>query len=135
MKTYFPSKRDLSLGIIIYLPIVILLAFCSAQQAWRAVIMMVPLTLFVFWLWFGTGYTVTDTDLKIKCGPIRTTILLDAISKIEKSTNPASSPALSFKRLEIQYGKFNKKVLISPKERESFLELLRNSCPNVNIKV
>lgn len=76
-------------------------------------IIFIPIVAFVAWLWFGTGYTVTEQDLKIKAGPIRQTISLQKITNLENTRNPISSPALSPDSLEIKFGD-GKFVIISP---------------------
>lgn len=45
------------------------------------------------------------------------------ISEVRPTHNPLSSPALSLDRLHVQYGPgFLKAVMISPADREGFLE-------------
>lgn len=96
-------------------------------------IIFVPIVGFVAWLWTGTGYTVTEEDLKIKSGPIRLTIPLEKITSLEHTRNPISSPALSLDRLEIKYAE-GKYAIISPLDKEGFINLVVKKCPKVTIK-
>ena len=77
-------------------------------------------------LFTRTHYTVADGELRVVSGPFRRTIPLSAITSIESSRNPLSSPALSLDRLKVSYG--NKKyVLISPADKTGFLSAIENS--------
>ncbi|WP_171258493.1 PH domain-containing protein, partial [Acinetobacter pittii] len=56
-------------------------------------------------------------------------ININDITRIEPTHNPLSSPALSLDRLKIYYRKDGRvaTVMISPKDKESFLNTLNNS--------
>ncbi len=58
-------------------------------------------------------------------------ININDITRIEPTHNPLSSPALSLDRLKIYYMKDGRvaTVMISPKDKEGFLNILRNN-PN-----
>ncbi|MFQ5610075.1 MAG: PH domain-containing protein [Woeseiaceae bacterium] len=43
---------------------------------------------------------------------------------MQPTRNPLSSPALSLDRLKITYGPKNRKVLVSPADKESFVQAL-----------
>ncbi|WOD64791.1 PH domain-containing protein (plasmid) [Niallia taxi] len=97
------------------------------------VIVGVGVPLLMIWTWLTTYYVVNETHLIIRYGPFKTTIPLEAIKSIQKTNNPISSPAPSLKRLEIQFNAFDS-VLISPKDRDAFMEYLSEHCPHVSIK-
>jgi membrane protein YdbS with pleckstrin-like domain len=73
------------------------------------------------WLLFSTSYRVDTQSLFVKSGPFSWTIPLAEIQSVEPSRSLISSPTLSLERLEIRYGN-GKSVLVSPADRESFLE-------------
>ena len=75
------------------------------------------------WLLYTTQYLVEDEVLKIQSGPFKWTIPITSISQVVETTNPRSSPALSLRRLEITYGE-SKTIMVSPKDREGFLEAI-----------
>jgi len=82
-------------------------------------------------MFFKTEYTVEGKKLKIKCGfftykPIE----IDEIKEITKSNNIISSPAASFDRIEIKYGKFEE-IIISPKDKFEFAKYLKSLNPNI----
>ncbi|QXB46205.1 PH domain-containing protein [Acinetobacter seifertii] len=76
---------------------------------------------------FSTHYVVENSTLVIKSLVFRWKINIDDIIQIEPTHNPLSSPALSLDRLKISYMKNGRvaKVMISPKDKEGFLNTLR----------
>jgi hypothetical protein len=80
---------------------------------------------------FSTYYVVENSTLVIKSLVFRWKINIDDIIQIEPTYNPLSSPALSLDRLKISYMKNGRiaKVMISPKDKEGFLNTLRKN-PN-----
>ena len=82
-------------------------------------------------MFLKTEYTIEDKKLKIKCGfftykPIE----INKIKEITKSSNIISSPAASFDRIEIKYGKFEE-LIISPKNKFEFAQYLTNLNPKI----
>ncbi|WP_216827555.1 PH domain-containing protein [Alkalihalobacterium elongatum] len=130
---HYPSEKDLWLGIIIWATVLFSLMMPILGREMIAFAIAIPIAGFMVWLWFGTGYLLTDKQLKIKYGPFNKTINIADISKINKTKNPLSAPALSINRLEIVYGKFYDFTLISPvEERQFILELLKEN-PNIQL--
>lgn len=85
------------------------------------------LVIFLIWmLVFSTYYVVENSTLVIKSLVFRWKINIDDIIQIEPTHNPLSSPALSLDRLKISYMKNGRgaKVMISPKDKEGFLNTL-----------
>jgi len=62
-----------------------------------------------------------------------TKIEIKSIRKIYRTNNPLSSPALSLDRLAIVYNKFDE-ILISPKERNQFIDELLKINPSIEIQ-
>jgi hypothetical protein len=82
-------------------------------------------------MFLKTEYTIEEKKLKIKCGfftykPIE----INEIKEITKSSNIISSPAASFDRIEIKYGKFEE-LIISPKNKFEFAQSLTNLNPKI----
>lgn len=63
----------------------------------------------------------------------KTKIDIKTIRKVYRTNNPLSSPALSLDRIAIVYNKFDE-VLLSPKEREEFINELLKINPNIEVK-
>jgi hypothetical protein len=98
----------------------------SALGGWRAVVGFAPLALvagLLLWMLFGTVYVVADGVLTIRCGPFVWRIPLAAIRRVQASRSVASSPALSLKRLQIDYGT-GESILVSPADRDGFLSAI-----------
>lgn len=61
---YFPSKRDLWLSLIVWIPLIgvfipiVWISFKHGQFDPVIAIIFVPIVAFVAWLWFDTGYIV-----------------------------------------------------------------------------
>ncbi len=82
---------------------------------------------FLVWIVIGTNYTLEGRNLVVRSGPFTWRIAIDQITSIEKATlfaRARSSPALSMDRLVITYGN-NKRLMISPADKEKFLADLR----------
>ncbi|WP_042076873.1 PH domain-containing protein [Acinetobacter nosocomialis] len=95
-------------------------------------LMIYSLVILVIWLpVFNTYYVVENNTLIIKSLVFGWKININDITQIEPTHNPLSSPALSLDRLKISYIKNGRiaKVMISPKDKEGFLNTLRKN-PN-----
>ncbi|GEA66274.1 hypothetical protein PA3_04320 [Acinetobacter pittii] len=77
----------------------------------------------------NTYYVVENNTLIIKSLVFRWKININDITQIEPTHNPLSSPALSLDRLKIYYMKDGRMatVMISPKDKEGFLNALHKS--------
>lgn len=102
-----------------------------AQEGWLRFIQGAFVVLgvigFLVWIVLGTNYTLEGRELIVRSGPFTWRIAIDQISSIEKPkgfVRAHSSPALSFDRLMVSYGN-NKRLMISPAEKEKFLADLR----------
>jgi len=71
---YFPSKQDWWLGLIIWGAVLLAPIMLLVQGLYFQLLICIPIGLFAGWIWFGTGYTITETELKLKSGPIRSRI-------------------------------------------------------------
>ncbi len=68
------------------------------------------------------NYVLTEDFLLVQSGVIRYRIPYSDIRKIEKSSNPLSSPALSLRRVKITRNKGF--ILVSPPDRDLFIQEL-----------
>lgn len=98
-----------------------------------ALLVMLPIAGFMIWFWYSTGYLVVDGYILIKYGPIKKRGPIKEISKISKTKNPLSAPALSMDRLEIIYGKHFDMALVSPERQQEFIDLLLRENPNIRL--
>ncbi len=81
---------------------------------------------FVWWPAWNTKYTVDDEYLSIRCLFLTWKIKRSEIQSISKTNNSVSSPALSLKRLKVDYVKEGepKFVLVSPRNQQAFCDAL-----------
>lgn len=119
----FQSKKDwwtypVFLGIIIAVFIPLFM-----DKDLTSLYIGVPVAGLILWIWFTTYYVIEENSLVVRSAFIHKIIPVYDIQSIRRTYNPLSSPALSLDRIEIQYG-HGKTVLISPENRESFLEEL-----------
>ena len=79
---------------------------------------------FPLWLLATTRYAVEPELLRIYSGPMRWVVPLREITRVARSRNPLSAPALSLDRLRIDYGN-GRWCLVSPADRDGFLRALK----------
>ena len=95
---------------------------------------LIPLLLIfglVVHLFLKTEYSIDENVLKIKCGFFTyPAVQIDDIREITHSSTLLSSPAPSFDRIEIKYGKFES-IVLSPKAKFEFATHLTQINPNI----
>ncbi len=139
-KTY-KSKVDLWIAIILVLIVVlgiyftILSIFFSASfkeglgLGITGILMILSVIIFL-----PVNYTLLESQLLIRFGLFRHKINYQDIKSVKKTFNLLSSPALSLKRIEIQYSKGIGFTLISPNDLESFVKDLSLKCPDLTLE-
>lgn len=90
---------------------------------------------FILHMFLKTEYGIVDKKLKIKCGLFmyKPIAILD-IKEITKTKNIIASPAPSFDRIEIKYGRFDT-IIISPKDKSSFVKDLTKINPDIKSNI
>ncbi len=74
-----------------------------------------------------------EETITIRSGPVKKCIFIRDIKQISNTKNPIAAHALSFDRLEIVYG-VHKTEIISPKDKEQFINLVKSKNPHIEIK-
>jgi Bacterial PH domain len=77
------------------------------------------------WILVSTKYTVSQAHVLIQSGPFRWCIAVPSITRIASTRSPVSSPALSLDRLRIEYDGGKKALMVSPLEREQFVQAVK----------
>jgi membrane protein YdbS with pleckstrin-like domain len=115
-------RSAVSLGLIAFLFLVfgITTALMVRAGALIGLTINAVVILLIIVLFKTTRYFLTEHGLEIRCGLYRQFIPWKDIRKVKYTSNPISSPAFSFKRIQIDYGIMGS-VLISPRTRESFM--------------
>ena len=139
VELYFPSKKDIWTSLLIWGPILICLGipFIDLESFFTSeglitIIIIAACVIPIAWMWFKTGYKIEDAKIKVQCGPFKWQVNIDDIQQIHKVKTLLSSPALSFDRLKITYGKYNE-ICLSPKDETDFLQLLMKENPRIKL--
>ncbi|UUS60583.1 MULTISPECIES: PH domain-containing protein [unclassified Acinetobacter] len=84
------------------------------------------LTVLILWWPFNTRYQITKTHLNIRSMFVRWRIPLVEIQRVSPSQDLSAAPALSIKRLKIEYVQEGKAkfVMVSPKDQQAFAQAL-----------
>ena len=137
---YFKSERSLGVAIFYFLlplggiTLFTLLSYINLHE--MRDFLIYPLCLIILadiifiWMWFDTGYMITDKQLKIKCSPFRMNIDLKTIKSIKHIRSYDKQPSFSFDRLQISGG-----TCISPKDKDQFLKIICEKCPGVKVDI
>lgn len=109
--------------------------FLTIRETLAMLALYIPLTLFILSIVFNTHYTITsDGKLKVFCGIFSfPTIEISDITHYKYTNNPISSPAASLKRLAL-YHNGRMLVIISPENRDLFIEVLKQCNPTLQSK-
>ena len=104
----------------------------NTQRIFGVLLLLITFA-WILHMFLTTLYTVDNTKLRIMSGffsykPIE----ISEIKRITKTNNIISSPAASFDRIEIHYGKF-KSIIISPKDKLNFCKDLNELNPEIKI--
>ncbi len=84
------------------------------------------------WLLVSTRYCLDTQHLAVRCGPFSWDIPLGQIRRVSRTRDPHSAPALSLRRLRVDYGE-GRSLLISPRDEAVFLAQLRSLLPGVDL--
>ena len=134
----FISRKDTLFSIIILGSVVFLSGFSILGVVFGWIentdfwilIPFAAITALFLWIYFGTHYIVTETELIYRSGPLRGRIQIDQIREIVKGKTlyAGIKPATASKGLIVRFGKYDE-IYISPDSNESFItEILeRNS--------
>ncbi len=90
---------------------------------------------FILHLFLKILYIIDEGKLIIKTGFIRyKPIDIKSIKKMAPTNSIVSSPAPSFDRIEIKYGKYDD-IIISPKDKQNFVKHLLKINPEINNEI
>ena len=133
----FPSRIDAWLAAVVLLAVLSPLAVVAVQGAGSGVEQVVVWAMALLPLLAGgllllpCRYTLAGDHLHIRCGLVRQRIAYRDITGIAPSRSILSAPALSLDRIQIDYGA--RRILISPRERQRFVDELRQRCQKARI--
>ena len=136
MITKYPSKVSYGLLLVVFVVFFSQLILNLTKNEINLNLILISLFLIIIFglithMFFKLEYIIEENKLKIKCGfftykPIE----IKDIKEITKSNSIISSPAASFDRIEIKYGKWEE-LIISPKDKFTFAKHLTNLNPKI----
>ena len=143
----YRPKRDLWVALIIILACLVELgmgisvlahAILSHQPA-----LLVPAALcggvglLLAWLWFGSSYELTETELVIRFGPLRFTLPLEGVIDVHATDRLKADfgwgLAWSLDRVRIRFRGRLLPFWISPDDKQAFLEDLMRVRPDLKV--
>lgn len=131
-------RSKVSYGLLIFIFLVfygpIIPGLIKGELNWsffRLIALLSLVFAFILLLFLNTQYTIDNKLLKIKCGVFSyKPIDIENIREISKTRSLISSPAPSFDRIEIKYGKLDH-IIISPEDKMNFAIDLTKINPNI----
>jgi len=89
---------------------------------------------FLGWLWFATYYTVDDTHIHYRSGPLRGKIAIAAIREVKRDTTlwVGFRPALARKGIIVKYNKYDD-IYFSPDSNDAFIKALLEVRPDIPV--
>ena len=132
----FPAARSTILLALTAIPPLIpfYMALRGDATAIVGLVALGPYLLVVgFTFWRPSYYRVTPTHLQIRVGFADFDIRLTRIRRVRPTWNPIASPAPSLRRVAIETDQ-GETVLVSPLDRDGFIALLRERCPQAVVE-
>ncbi len=141
----YPTKRDWWLMAILW-PLAIFFIYVTftvhTEQAapWMKVfatcffgIMSLLIIALVAWPGFII-YSLDPEYLTIKVGPFKSKVEITQIIEVYPTRNPLSAPAMSLDRLKIRISSSRFGALISPVNKQAFIEELAGYAPHLELR-
>lgn len=128
MRVVYKSKVDVWLLALVYgLSVLSAMPALYVGFSWIALIVLLFIVSFITLLVFGIKYVIEGELLYIhySCFHVET-VNINKITRISATRNPISAPAASIDRICIEYD--NGTVVISPKDKETFIRQLCEMC-------
>lgn len=131
----YHAKIGLEIAVPLYgILITVLILMSIHEPRMLGLMIMLPLLALISYMFTHTYYDINGDQLHIVAAPFyKASIPIHSITSIIETRNIISSPATSLDRLAISGKKFSS-VLISPKEKEAFIEHILSVNPNVRIQ-
>jgi len=129
--TGFGVSMAVILGVSLAPTLVFAVVLPEARIPMLATVGGVALLMYVLYL--TTHYTFGSAALHVRCGPFTVDIPFDGIRRAAPSSSLMSGYAMSLERIEIEYGTADT-MLISPADREGFLDELQRRAPRADIR-
>lgn len=138
-KKYYPSKRDLWLVLLTWFSAIVLLMsalhfyFSPLNLLYRIswAFFFCGTTFLCIWVVYSTCYYLTAEELVAISGPFHFRVPLEKITQVAPNSSMLSGPACSLDRLQIDYTGSKWGLLVSPKDKDAFLQAILEHCSHL----
>lgn len=88
----------------------------------------------LIWMMAGTSYQLDDHSLTYRCGPLRGSVSLATIRRLEVGQTMWSGyrPATARRGIIVHYNKYDE-IYISPESDEEFISRVLERCPHLHL--
>lgn len=138
----FSSRKSVFFSILVFGIVLFMTAafFVGIAFSWIGksdywiVIVFSAIDALLLWVYFGTNYKLTDTELIYRSGPIRGKIKVDEIREIVKGKTMVAGlkPATAAKGLIVKFRKYDE-IYISPLSNDLFVAEILKRNPHILI--
>ena len=143
MSVFNSSKNNLTIGVLWFTVLLLLVTpflpntnEISEIADAIGIIILYLISALLIWMLVDTKYKIAAENLSYCSGPIRGSIEINQIRKIERwnkwHVTSVLKPALDKDGLIIYYNKFDD-IFISPKNKEDFINALREINPEIEV--
>lgn len=134
MKKY-PSKISYGLLSIILMVLIGSTIPMLSPPIWLGLLINCLGLLFIAHIYSTTYYLIDERFLVVKSGfVINMKIDIQMVNSIKETSSIISAPALSFDRLEVNWGEYTG-IVISPREKHEFIEHLTSINPQIEVRI
>lgn len=106
--------------------------FVAADFSWVAVIIVAITLAFSLYAICSISYIVDGSTLTVRSGVFsKTAYKIDEIAKIKDTNSILSAPAASIDRIAIHFANKRSPLVISPKDKADFINVLKSVNPSI----
>lgn len=131
-------RSRVSVGLVIFLVAIFVFAFFTTLSAGAvpALVTLVPVVLLIVVLFASLRYIIDGNILYVRSIPFTrgTAYDLTKLKSISPSRTLLSSPALSLRRIKLDFG-VGMPLIISPAAQDLFIDEIRRINPNVEVNL
>lgn len=130
----YPSK--ISYGLLAFIAVVMIGSTLPLifPPKWIVLIINLLVLLFIVHIFSTTYYLVDGRFLIVRSGFIvNKKIDINSVKSIKETNSMISAPALSFDRLEVNWGKFSG-IVISPRDKHGFVAEMIRINPQIEVR-
>ncbi len=134
MKKY-PSKISYGLPFFILAVLIGTTIPTIFKPVWIGLLINTVVLLFTLHLFLNTYYVIDGEFLIVKSGMMfNKKVDINSVKNIKETKTIISAPALSFDRLEVNWGKYTG-VVISPKDKKRFIDHMTRINPLIDVQL